>query len=112
MHHKQEHGRVELEGRALEPDAKGDLVEDPAVVQPVGHDAVEDERGGDRGAFKVFALAGGVLGQDGDGDVEAGESGEAAEDEKCEADGISDGSEANGEGDHGGGDTEGDLHQT
>lgn len=63
---------VELECGAAEPDAPGQVVEDPALADPVGHEGVEGEGGGDRGALKVSALPRGVLGQGRDGDVEAG----------------------------------------
>lgn len=100
---------MELEGCALQPDAKGDTLKNPAIVQPVSHYSVKSERRRDRGALKEFALARAVLGQDGDGNVEARESGEATEDEKSQTDRVSEGSETNGEGDHGGCNPKGDL---
>ncbi|KAL8954294.1 MAG: hypothetical protein Q9193_007297, partial [Seirophora villosa] len=48
----------------------------------------------------------------GDGDVEAGEAGEAAEDEEGEEEGVERGAQAEREGCGGGGDAEGDLYST
>ena len=109
MHDKDEHSSVELERRALGHDAERDVLEDPAVVQPVGHEAVERERGRDGRALEVLALARGVLGQRRDGHVEAREAREPAEDEEGQPDRVGKGAEAEREGDHGGCHAEGDL---
>ena len=66
-------------------------------------------RARDREAFKVFRFPRAVLWEGGDGDVEAREAGEAAEDEEGEGKGVERGAEAEGEGGDGGGDAEGDL---
>ena len=74
-----------------------------------GHAGSDTESCGDRGALEVFGLAGCVFGEGGDGDVEAGKAGQAAEDEEGEEEGVDGGAEAEGEGADGGGDAEGDL---
>lgn len=82
---------MELEQGTLGPHTERDILENPAAVHPVCHDGVDAERRRDGCAFKVLALAGGVLGERRDGHVEAGEASEAAEDEKGEAEGVGDG---------------------
>lgn len=82
---------------------------DLARVDPVGHESVEAERCGDRSALEVLRLARGVLGDDGGGDVEAREAGEAAEHEEGEADVVERCAQADGEGDDGWGEAEGYL---
>lgn len=106
---EQSGGRVKLERRATEPDTPGQVVEDPALTNPVGHEGIEGEGGGDRGALKVSALTRGVLGQSRDGDVETGETSETAEDEEAEEDVVDGRTHAQGEGDGGGGEAERDL---
>lgn len=112
MQHEDEHDGVDLEQGAGEPDAARDgIVADPAAVDPVGHQGVEAEGGGDGGALEVLGLARGVLGDDGGGDVEAGEAGEAAQDEEGEAEVVEGRAQANGKGYYGGGEAEGDLRK-
>lgn len=101
MHHKDKHRGVEFEGRALRPHAQRHVLEDPPVVQPVGHHAVDGQRGWDGCTLKVLALARGVLGEGRDGHVEPGEAREAAKDEEGEAECINEGAHAEGEGHHG-----------
>lgn len=74
-----------------------------------GHSGHDAQARGDREAFKVFGFARCVFGEGGDGDVEAGEAGEPAEDEEGEEEGVEGGAEAEGEGAGGGGDAKGDL---
>ena len=102
---------MKLKQRALHQRAKRDILQDPAIEQPVGHDSIQEERRGDRRAFKVFALAGSVLGQHGNGNVEASQSRQAAQDEKSEADGVEGGTHAHCKGDHGGGDAKRNLQK-
>lgn len=97
---------MELERGTLGPDAEGHVLEDPAAVDPVGHDGVDAERRGDGRALEELALAGGVLGERRHGDVEAREAREAAEHEEGQAEGVDDGAQADGEGHHRGGDAE------
>lgn len=82
---------------------------DPSTANTVGHDADEEERRGDGHALKVLGLARLVLGDQGDGGVEAGEASDTGADEDGEEGGVGGGAEAYAEGAHGGGDTEGDL---
>lgn len=109
MENKQSHNRVQLPQPALVDHTTGQVLQHPAIVHPPGHHTVHAQRGGDGRALEVLALARGVLGQGADGDVEARKAREAAEDEEGQKDGVGEGAHANGEGDHGGGDAEGDL---
>lgn len=105
MNHEQEDGRVKLESRALEPDTEGEVVVDPALREPVGHDGIHTERSGDGCSLKVLALASLILGQDGDSDVETSKASEAAQNEEGKTSGIGEGAEAKSEGDHSGSNT-------
>lgn len=109
MKHEHQDDGVEFQHRTSSPDTERQVLEDPAVVQPVCHDAIGEKRGGDRCALEVLALASCILGQHGDGDIESCKAGEAAEDEDGEEEGVERGAEADGEGDHSGGDAERDL---
>jgi hypothetical protein len=109
MQHKHKHNGMERKRRAVHPQAKRNLLERPALIHPVRHDLHVDQRHGDGCAFEVLGFAGRVFGNHGDGDVEARETGEAAEDEEGEQDVVDGGAEAEGEGCGGGADTEGDL---
>lgn len=82
MDHKHHHNRVHFQRGTLEPHTQRYRLVDPPSIHPIGHDGVQTERSGDRGAFKVLGFAGGVLGYIGGGDVEARETGEATEDEE------------------------------
>lgn len=62
MNHKQCNNRMHFQSGALEPHSQRHLVEDPALGDPVGHEGVEAEGGGDGGALEVAGLARGVLG--------------------------------------------------
>ena len=62
---KDEDDGVELERGALEGEATGQVVENPAAADPPGHDAVNGQGRGDRRAFEVAGFAGGVLGDGG-----------------------------------------------
>ena len=109
VNHEQKNRRVKLESGALEPDTEGKVVVNPALRQPVGHDSIHTERSRNRSSLEVLALASLVLGQDGNSDVEASETGETAKNEKGKTESVGDGSETKGESDHSGGDTERDL---
>jgi hypothetical protein len=82
---------------------------DRSAANTVGHDADEEEGGGDGHALKVLGLARLVLGDQSDGGVEAGETSNSGADEDGEEGGVGGGAKADAEGAHGGGDTEGDL---
>lgn len=85
-------------------------VVDPAHPGPHGHDARQGQTGeGDRGALEVLGLARLVLGEHGDGDVEASQTGEAAEGVEGQDERVERGAEADGEGEDGGGSAEGYL---
>lgn len=94
MDHKDQHRRVKFKHRSLRPDSQWHVLQDPAVVKPVRHDGVECQRGRDGCSLKVFALAGGILGEHGDGDVEAREASQAAKDKEGQGQGIEDGTHA------------------
>jgi hypothetical protein len=107
--HEDEHHGVELERRALEPSSQGQVGEDPAIVEPVSHDGIDAERGGDRCALEVLALACGILGEHSDRYVESSKSGQTAEHEEGEADGVEGRAKTDREGGHGRGDAKRDL---
>ena len=48
---------VELEWGGGEPGAEGEIGEDPALGDAVGHEAIETEGCGDWGALEVLALS-------------------------------------------------------
>lgn len=101
---------MELENRAFQQSTKGNVLQNPPIIQPVRHDAVQEKGGGDWRALKVFALSSGILGQHRDGNVETGQSRQAAQDEERESGSVENRSQSEGECDHGGGDTERNLH--
>lgn len=108
VEHKQQRNRVQFVGGAGKPGAQRQVVEDPILADPVGHERVEAQARGDGRALKVGRLAGLVLGNDGGRHVEAGETGEAAEDEEGEQNVVDGGADTDREGNGGGGDTKGD----
>jgi hypothetical protein len=109
MQNKHAHDRMDLEQRASAPDAKRHISMRPSVTRPPRHSTGQDQRSGDGCAFEVLAFARCVFGQHGDGDVEAGQTREAAENEEGEEEVVEGRADAEGEGGCGGGDTEGYL---
>lgn len=107
--HKQTRNRVELPHRPLRPGPQWQIIQDPALADPVRHESSDGERGGDRSALEVSALARSVLGDVGYGDVEARETRETAEHEEGEEDVVDGSAEPEGECGGGGGDAEGYL---
>lgn len=107
---KNEHGhhRVEFERRALEPQAHGNLVHSPALVDPVRHDLHYAKTHRNRCALEILALSGCILGHHGDGDIESGEAREAAEDEEGEQEVVDGGAHAEAESGGGWGHAKGD----
>lgn len=95
--HEQARDGVELVDGALGPGAHGQVLQHPALADPVGHERCDRERGGDRRALEVLALARGVLGHVGHADVEAREPGQAAEHEEREEEVVDGRAEADGE---------------
>lgn len=108
--HEQNHGRMELESRTLEPDTKGKIVMNPTLREPIGHDGVHAERSGNGSSFEILALASGVLWKNRNGNIEAGEAGEATQNEEGKTNSVGQRTKTKGEGDHSGSDTEGDLN--
>jgi hypothetical protein len=88
--------------------AQGHVRLDPVEPEPEGHEGLDQERARDGRALEVAALAGVVLGQVLDGDVEAREPGQAAAEEEAEAEAVDKGVEAEHKGGHGGRDAEAD----
>lgn len=82
MNDKQQRDGVEFEWGTSEPGAEGKALVDPAVRNPIGHEAVESERRRDRGALKVLRLSGSVLGDVRGRHVEAGQARETTKDEE------------------------------
>lgn len=109
MNHKHDDNRMHLKHTARAPHTKRYISMRPAIADPPSHGTRKRERSRDRRALEVLALARRVLGQHGDGHVEAREAGQAAEDEEGEEDVVEGGADAEGEGGAGGGDAEGDL---
>ena len=69
--HKQAHHGMELKHRAFRPHPQWQVLQNPALADPICHERRDRERGGDGRAFEVLGFAGGILGDIGDGDVEA-----------------------------------------
>lgn len=63
MHDKKQHDWVKFKGGALGGDAPWEIVEHPALGNPVGHKCNDRERCRNRCAFEVFRLAAFILGQ-------------------------------------------------
>lgn len=106
-----EHGDdgMDLERGAGEPQAERDVVEDPALADPVGHEGVDAEGGGDGGALEVAGLAAGVLGDVGGRHVEARQPRQPAQHEDGQQRVVQRRAQAQAEGYAGGGQAEGDL---
>ena len=60
----------------------------PVLFGPVGEHRDEHKARRDGETFKVFGFAGGIFWDEGDGGIEAGETGEATADESSEEDGV------------------------
>lgn len=106
--HEQSRDRMKFEHAALGPRTQRQVLQDPALADPVGHKGGDAERRGDRRAFEILALAAGVLGHVGHGDVEARQARKAAEHEEGEEDVIDGSAQAERKGGGGGGHTERD----
>lgn len=109
MQDKHSNDGMELQRRALKPQSQRHLLERPALVDPVRHDLDEQQRHGNRGALEVLALAGAVLGQHGDGHVEAREPRQPAQHEEAQEEVVDWRAEAQAERCGGGGHAERDL---
>lgn len=83
---KQQRDRMPLPPGPITPNTKRQPVHalNPAARDPVRHHGGDGQRGGDRGALEVLALPRRVLGEGGDGDVEARETAQTAEHEEGE----------------------------
>lgn len=109
VQHEDDDDGVEGEGGVGEPEASRDGVVDPALGDPVGHDGVKPQAGGDRGALEVVRFARGVLGDRRRRHVEARQPCEAAQHEEGQAHVVQRRAHADREGHHGRGEAEGDL---
>lgn len=94
---------------ATSPSSPRHILHNPPIMYPPSHQASQPQRRRNRGSFKVFRLSGRVFGKHGDGDVEAGQTREATEDEESKQDVVEGSAETEREGGGGGGDAEGDL---
>lgn len=90
--------RVKLEYRPCCPRSQRYILQRPALTDPVCHERSYGERSRNRRAFKVLALARSVLGNVGDGDVEAREACKPAEDEEGQEEVVDRCAEAYGKG--------------
>ena len=84
----------------------------PPLAHPVRHQSRNRQGRRDRRALEILRFASCVLGHVGDGDVEACQAREAAEDEEGEDEVVEGGAEADCEGGGGGGDAEGYLYSS
>lgn len=109
MDDEEKNDGVHLERRTLTPGTKWDLLQDPTLVYPIGHDTVDYQGGRDGSTFKVLALPGVVLWQDGDSDVEARKAKQTTEDKKCKAASVEKTAKTDRESHHGRSNTESDL---
>jgi hypothetical protein len=107
--YKQSNHGVEFQPRTLGQDSKRNVLVDPSIVDPVGHQGSNAQGRRDGGAFKVFGLAGGVLGKGSNGDVETCKASQAAKDEEGEEEVINRRAKADGEGCCGWGNAERNL---
>jgi hypothetical protein len=111
MEHKHKHDRVELQRSSFQPQAHRNLCQRPALVHPERHSLHEDQRHRNRCAFKVLRLASSVLGNHGDGDVEARETSKTTKNEEAEQKVVDGCAETETEGGSGGAYTEGYLNR-
>jgi hypothetical protein len=109
MDHERQHDRVHLQGSTREPDTTREVIVNPPVRHPPRHDGVETKCRGDGCSLEVGGFAGGVLGYARGGDIEARQTGKAAEDEERKAEVVEQGAEADGERHSSGGHAEGYL---
>lgn len=86
--HENRHSRMHLPQLSDPNDPQRNIRQRPAVPHPHGHPGGDAQRSGDWGALEVARLARRVLGQGGDGDVEAREARQAAEDEEGEEESV------------------------
>lgn len=110
VNEEHEHNGVELQSRAREPETAGNLVEYPALRDPVGHQGVDAQRSRNGGALEVARLAGGVVGDVSRRDVEARETSQAAKHEDSQEHVVDSGAQTETEGHTGGSKAEGNLH--
>ena len=113
MQNKHNRSRMELKRRACVPRSERNVLQRPAIPHPVCHHCVFHENGGRNWrALEVFALARCVLGECSDGDIEACETRETAEDEEGEENVVEWCTQAQCKGSASGRDTERDLRVT
>lgn len=86
MQNEQSHNRMELERGPLEHCTERQIVVDPTLGDPIGHQGVQTQSGGDRRALKVRRLARRIFGNRGNGHVESCQTGQTAKDEKGQED--------------------------
>lgn len=110
---KDKHNRhgMKLPRRPRTPRPQWNILQRPPIPHPVRHHGVFNKNGSwNRCALEVLALARGILGQHGDGNVKARKAREAAQDEEGEEDVVGGGAEAKGEGGAGGCNAKGNLY--
>ena len=105
---KHKHDRVKFE-QAGAHGAEGNVGVKPSLARPVAHQHDNRDCGRDGRALKVLALAGGVLGQVLNRDVESREAREAAEHKEREDDRVEDRAESERERARSGGHSKRDL---
>ena len=108
---EQASNRMEFEDRSLQPQAHWDILQNPALADPVSHQGSDGQRGGDGGSLEVFALSRLILGNIGNRDVETCKTSQAAENEECKDEMVDRCAEPNSESCSGWGDAKGDLQR-
>lgn len=79
---KEPNDRMKLKDCALSQGSKRQIIQNPTLRDPISHQSRNRQRSRDGGAFEVLAFARCVFGDIGNGDIEACQAGETAEDEE------------------------------
>lgn len=103
---------VDFKGGALEPHTQRDLVQNPALRDPVCHHCVKTQRSRDWGSLEVVGLSRGIVRDVGNRHVETGKASQAAQHEEGQEDMVQRCTHAEGESDTGGSQTKGDLQSS
>lgn len=73
---------MDFRPRALRPHAQRQLLQDPALLDPIRHRRHDGQRRRDGRSLEILRLSCRIFGQGGDGDVEASQPRQAAQDEE------------------------------
>lgn len=103
--------RVEFKNGAFCKKTQGNVLVSPALRYPVRHERGNSQSRRDGRAFKVLGFAAAVLGYHGNCDVEASQTGQTAENKKCQEEMVERGADAECECCRGGGKAKGNLNK-